>query len=535
MSLIGFNAEANVWTDPFTLQTIVAPDEPNLNYQSRQDVEITMNDSGQSVAAWKKQLTLTSPPFAAYFDGYVWTSPTQLLPDAIAGLNNRLETSINESGVAAVTWTNNLAGVNDVYLSIYANGAWSPSAIQVSTMGISPTASSPKNAIDNEGNILVVWITSSAAMPQVLASRFNSSGAVLESEFALSAGNVFVLGAGDNTFQLSMNAEGEAMYVWAEGAAAATTIIKYAYFDGTSWTITDQVLYGTPGPYSDMTVSLNDSGLAAACWVETVAMAHKVWASLYDGANWSSPFLLDTSTVGMDRSQIGMDSRGNCIAVWMNQTVPGDPPQFQIKSASYSRTSGTWSSPVTLADPAYGSQLAANSRGAALISWSAGISTITPDFSTDTGSLQVSTYGGGNWSLPVTISSPDGIARANQVFLTSSGNGAIAWRLGQPIGPATPTEVLIQVAFFNQNLGGRQVPNRFPSQIDYVNALNWSAIWSPTAFLYYSITRNGEEIAQVPSSQWTYQDHYRTKGVQTTYSVTGITPTGPSMTYPATF
>ncbi len=530
--LLGFHVQANEWTPPFQLDIDSAMPPLVTNYTT-QAVEIASNSSGQTVAVWKEFFAgANANPRAAYFDGYVWSPTVDLSPAMGISSANRVSVSINESGIAAATWQSSVAP-GDMYLSIYSNGSWSPMPILASVTTGNVGNAPISNGIDENGNILVVWVNGPSPTETIYARQFNSAGTPLTGEITLSAPAEEIVGQTPfQIFQFSMNENGEAMYVWGGGANTTNTVMKYSYFDGSSWTITNQVFYATVGNYSSIPVDLNDSGLAAATGIDATVVPGSFLnaVSFFDGSSWTAPIYLDSSTVGMNLTQIGIDGEGNCLAVWQNQTVLGPPAEYVLKSQYYSKATNSWSAPVVHASPAFDALLSMNSRGDALLSWSYGFS--TPDIATDVAVLQASLFQFKRWSAPVTLTQADTKARASGLSYNERGQGAIAWRLGQDA--ATP--VLVQAAFFSNALFGKQVANKFPSQTDYVNTLSWPQIWSPTAFLYYTITRNGETIAQVPSSSQPYfEDHHRTKGAWTTYTITGVSPSGPSMTYSVSF
>ena len=525
--LLGARLDGNEWTNPYELDQ---GDAAFGNYTTP-SVEIAVNSSGQAAAAWKEFFAAGQANVkAAYFDGFVWSSAVDVSPPIAPASANRLSVSINESGIASVTWQDSVA--QEMFLSIYSNGSWS-APIQVSTTTVNLGNAPVTNGIDADGNILVVWVNGPSPTETIFARQFNSSGIALSGEVALSSPAEETVGqTAFKVFQFSMNNNGEAMYVWGGGAAVGSTVMKYAYFDGTTWTITNQTFYATPGNYQSISVDLNDSGLAAATWVDATVVPGSFLnaVSFYDGSAWSAPIYLDSSTIGMTLTQIGIDADGNCLAVWQNQTVVGPPPQYDLKSQYYSKRTNTWKTPTLHASPAFDAVLEMNTRGNALLSWSAGFA--TPDITTDVGILQASLFQNKQWLAPATISSTAGKARASGLSYSDGGIGAIGWRFG--VDAMTP--VLIQTAFFSNALYGKQVANTFPSQIDYVNTLEWPKIWSPASFLYYSITRNGVPIAQVPSSSAPYfEDHHQTKGAAYTYTITGITSGGPSVTYTVSF
>lgn len=72
---------------------------------------------------------------------------------------------------------------------------------------------------------------------------------------------------------------------------------------------------------------------------------------------------------------------------------------------------------------------------------------------------------------------------------------------------------------------GTKVENRFPTQSEFVNKINWGP--SPSSdVVAYRIYRNGELIAEVPVTQLCYNDHNQPKCTSTIYAVTAVDENG---------
>jgi hypothetical protein len=99
-----------------------------------------------------------------------------------------------------------------------------------------------------------------------------------------------------------------------------------------------------------------------------------------------------------------------------------------------------------------------------------------------------------------------------------------------PIGNPT----FVQLAFSNDppiilnppsNLHGKQKKNDFGLQYELYNQLTWTPSSSPQVTGYF-IYRDGNKIATVDASTYTYQDHNRKKGVSCIYAVTAFDSAG---------
>ncbi len=75
------------------------------------------------------------------------------------------------------------------------------------------------------------------------------------------------------------------------------------------------------------------------------------------------------------------------------------------------------------------------------------------------------------------------------------------------------------------NLQGKQKKNDFGLVSELYNQLTWTQ--SPSSeVIGYVIYRDGEEIAEVDASTFSYEDHNRKKGVPYTYAITAINSSG---------
>jgi len=75
------------------------------------------------------------------------------------------------------------------------------------------------------------------------------------------------------------------------------------------------------------------------------------------------------------------------------------------------------------------------------------------------------------------------------------------------------------------NLQCAQKKNGFLLQNDLYNQLTWTPSASPQIIGYF-IYRDGNRIAKVDASTYTYEDHNRKKGVSYTYAVTALNSSG---------
>jgi hypothetical protein len=124
---------------------------------------------------------------------------------------------------------------------------------------------------------------------------------------------------------------------------------------------------------------------------------------------------------------------------------------------------------------------------------------------------------------PTLLSTDTTDGQAPYLAVNSSGQAVVSWQNGSFLGTA------IQAAINGLNTGptpplnlsGRQIKNRFVTQIDRVNILNWNASNDPSVVEYY-VFRDGTQIGIVSADfPLTYQDHNRS-GQTNLYEVTAV-------------
>jgi hypothetical protein len=176
-------------------------------------------------------------------------------------------------------------------------------------------------------------------------------------------------------------------------------------------------------------VAMDNNGNAIVTWYQSDGAKSQIFKSEYRGGVWTHPSsLLDNiSPDGQDAygSQVAMDNNGNAIITWFQS----DGTKNQIFKSEY--RGGVWTHPSSPSDnispdgqDAYSSRVAMDNNGNAIITW----------FQSDGSKNQIfkSEYRGGVWTPPSSLSdniSPDGEnAYDPQVAMDNNGNAIITWR-----------------------------------------------------------------------------------------------------------
>ena len=178
--------------------------------------------------------------------------------------------------------------------------------------------------------------------------------------------------------ELAMDGGGNAVATWIRRQASGPTsrLTQAARMAATGFWHPVQDLY-TPAavvaaPFEATDVALNAAGRGAAVWVRAAGSTgsdQMAQAAIFNGTGWGSAAnLMPAAGTGVRSAQVGVDSDGNAIAVWVQQ-LGG----FTVVRASRHATGGTWTTPLTISPPgesaAEGVELAVDAAGNAVAVW----------------------------------------------------------------------------------------------------------------------------------------------------------------------
>ncbi len=144
----------------------------------------------------------------------------------------------------------------------------------------------------------------------------------------------------DSNPKLALSPAGPAMALWTQNNPFQ---VETAYFTGTTW-LSPFVIDSGTFPQ----IAIDQSGNAIAVWLKNpsnlISNPTQVFTSRFDAATltWSPPFQLSNEQFPAATPQIAMNLQGNAIAIWITSN-----PQ-QIRAATFSVTTGAWSTPTTL-------------------------------------------------------------------------------------------------------------------------------------------------------------------------------------------
>jgi YD repeat-containing protein len=320
--------------------------------------------------------------------GIAWSDPL-----AISDAFTLPEMSFDSAGNGIGVWVGGSAGALHVYARRYdkASDAWGAVRQLDVGAGSSGYTVGPSIAMDDAGNAVIAWgALDSGGTPyySAYAARYTagtntwSDGVSIES----ATGHV------ENTSYISLAtsvAGANAMAVsWVQQNASGWSTYA-SRWNGTSWTTS--LLETSNLDSSSVSVAIDSTGQTTVVWLEAAATSSsQIRYNRYSGGAWGGSLSLDGTTgVTRSRAQIGFDSSGNGVAIWVQGT--------DLKSKVFT-TAGGWSgTTLTLATGTQVARpsLAVSSNGNALVAWTQNDGTAS--------SVYAKRFTSGNWDASASL------------------------------------------------------------------------------------------------------------------------------------
>lgn len=365
----------------------------------------------------------------------------------------------------------------------------------------------PQLVMDENGNALALWV-------RFDDDNFIIQGAWLPNGTGDWMPTIDLSVSGQDSFkpQVAMNGNGYAVAVW-ESFNDNQRIIQSATIKmgSTFWTPVEDVSHdesaGSPQ------VAIDALGNAKAVWTYFNGSNIQIKSAILKmgATSWTKPQDLSDSGQNSSSPCIGMDPKGNAVALWTRY----DGNHYIIESSKCSKD-GDWEKANTLSEKggeAEKPQVAVDKSGNIVAVWSRfdGSRYVTQ---VTLGSLR------GNWRPIKNLSGNEWNAINPQVIF-NKGFATAVW-LGHNGGTSNIfTSSINPVPLPPKSFRGQSVKNRFATKTVYVNRLTWE----PSAdknIVSYRIYRNDSLIATVKAKEKPIYDDKRGKNSRDTYALVSV-------------
>jgi len=308
---------AGAWTHPSSLT-----DHINLNGQSASYAQVAMDDNGNAIIVWGQSDGSNNQIFKSEYRSGAWTHPSDLTdnisPDGQHAGSSQV--AMDNNGNAIIVWYQYDGANGQIFKSEYRAGAWThPSGI---TDNISPdgqNATDPQVAKDNNGNAIIVWHQYDGANGQIFKSEYRSGAWTHPSGLT---DNISPDGANAYFPQEAMDDNGNAIIIWVQSDGSNDQVFKSEYRSGV-WThpagLTDNISPDGQQTNSPQ-VAMGDNGNAIIVWYQSDGSNDQVFKSEYGARAWTHPSSLsdNISPDGQQANspQVAMDNHGSEIIAW---------------------------------------------------------------------------------------------------------------------------------------------------------------------------------------------------------------------------
>jgi hypothetical protein len=321
-----FQAFAKPPGDPWQNPVELGTGEPNELRVTSCDVAV--NNAGAAVAVWATETEFEFETVRAAYrpPSGAWEPAVQLeFPPANIAVEPKA--AISPAGEALVVWR----GGQIKAAAKPPNGSWEESTT-LSEKG--HFAALADVTFDGSGNAVAVWQLDKGFEEDVVQAAYRPTGGSWEEPEDLSEG--------ENAFgaQLGMDAQGEALVVWATSEGESHAIQGTERPSGGAWQSPFDL--SAPGELAfSPSLAVNTEGDAIAAWETHAAGTWSVHGAAHPaGTGWGQPTLISASTAAGELfPQVGIDAEGDGVASWLLQ----EGSENLVQAAGYDAVAPTLS------------------------------------------------------------------------------------------------------------------------------------------------------------------------------------------------
>jgi hypothetical protein len=340
--------------------------------------------------------------------------------------------AMDDNGNVIIVWVQSDGANSQIFKSERRNGVWT-NPVNLSDH-ISPSgqdAIEPHVAMDNNGNAIIVWIQSDGTNYQVFKSERRNSiwynPTSLADHISPSGQDVGWNDPLMGTVSVAMDNNGNAIIAWYQSDGSTEQIFKSEYRSNV-WhhpaNLADNIgITGAGQPQ----VAMDDNGNAIIVFVAYDGSYFQTFKSEYRNGAWYHP-ASRTDNISPDGKmalfpQVAMANNGDAVIVW--QQVLGSDPNAYTKIFKSERRNGTWVNPANLDD----NISPANARFPQVEMDNNGNAIIIWDlyFNTDSDPYGMIEYRNSAWSNPVNLKFNGENIRPTHMAMDDNGNAIIVW------------------------------------------------------------------------------------------------------------
>ena len=351
------------WIHPAALTSYISFSASGV--EAFEDKAVAMDDQGNTIIVWR-QLDGTTPVidapqlYVSEYRGGAWNHPANIT-DRFSWPGRPVQASpdvaMDNSGNAIIVWRQHSGDGNSgkflINMREYRGGAWSALVDPYNNLSISPRRSgnfsSPRVAMDNNGNAIMVWdqaVSEAQPHPYYPGSDPVEITHIYKSEYrngiwvhpANEADNISPAGLNAVNPQVVMNDNGEAIITWEQPDESQTLQLFKSEYRLNAWTHPASLADNfTPngGGVANSALAMDDNSNAIIAWRQFDGFKWRLYKSEYRAASWRHPVsLLDSINPGVSTNvsstpAIAMDNSGDALILWSQSDAEALPVNQQ--------------------------------------------------------------------------------------------------------------------------------------------------------------------------------------------------------------
>ncbi len=271
---------------------------------------VAADSNGDVMAVWSQSDGIRYHVWAnRYIVGTGWGTP-ELVETDNGGNARNPQVDVDPAGNATAAWEKYDGTRYNVWANRYARGAGWGTA-QLLEMGNAGDALSPQAAVDRRNNATVVWQQWDGLRWNVWAIRYVVGA-------GWGAGQPIEMGAKNaESPQIAVDQSGNVTAVWSQWNVTQD-IYANRFTVGAGWGTPSLVETNDTERSLSPQVGVDPNGSAVAVWEQFDGTLGHIAANRYAiGAGWGTAQFIETNATGNAMyPQIGVDSRGDALAVW---------------------------------------------------------------------------------------------------------------------------------------------------------------------------------------------------------------------------
>lgn len=270
--------------------------------------------------------------------------------------------AINANGDAITVWYQSDGTQLRIWAKRFTPGTgWGvPQIIETNT----GDAFEPQIAIDADGNAIAVWYQFDGALFNVWSNRFTPDSGWGTPELIETSNDSPAIDP-----QIAMDAGGNAVAVWMQFDGTRYNLQANRFTSSSGWGIAQLIETDNAGEAVEPRMAMNANGDAIVVWYQFDGTRYNIWANRFTSASgWDIAQLIETDDGDAGYPQIAIDANGNAIAVWHQY----DGAHNNIWSSRFTSSTGWSAAQLVETDntgDAYDPQIAIDAGGNAIAVW----------------------------------------------------------------------------------------------------------------------------------------------------------------------